>query len=94
MRIATSSEGDADRQEETWRFRSKPARPSAGEGSLDDLGPFSHPALPISELRVRPETLLPMSLITGEVQDPATPVKRFQAGGVPVFLISLNGFGF
>ncbi|MBL8668773.1 MAG: DEAD/DEAH box helicase [Rhodospirillales bacterium] len=31
--------------------------------------------------------------ITGEVQDPVTPVKRFQAGEVPVFLISLKAGG-
>lgn len=31
--------------------------------------------------------------ITGEVQDRATPVKRFQAGEVPVFLISLKAGG-
>lgn len=31
--------------------------------------------------------------ITGEVQDRATPVKRFQAGDVPVFLISLKAGG-
>lgn len=31
--------------------------------------------------------------ITGEVQDRATPVKRFQSGEVPVFLISLKAGG-
>jgi superfamily II DNA or RNA helicase len=48
--------------------------------------------LALIETRLR-EAGLPYLLLTGETKDRETPVRRFQAGKVPVFLISLKAGG-